>query len=675
MKKAIFFLIVVTVIQPLLFADNTQKERIMAKIESIEGQNVYLDKGKNAGIKHGMLFEVYKEAKVVYIPMSKERALVEEKKIALLEVTQVDKERTTCVIEESETIEQIEAGYTVVSINKILRKIENYSPVIQSIEITPKTPYPGEYVDINCVVTDIDNTNHIYTWSATGGQVEFEKTSCGTNRWVCSFEEGTYIISVTVDDLCGKTATKNIQIKSPKRAPRGNAFQPVAVFGDASLRFRSIISVAFDKDNKMLILDAQEKRIISLLRDFTVDKVSASLGENPSFAQMFIFGNELYIIDTRLACVHRYELEGDIFRRKPIMSYGSAGSGNGFFISPISIALNKKQDIYILDSSACSIQLFDTNGSFLLSFGKRGSGSGEMLRPVSLIMDNSENIYVCDRQRRMVLIFKNNAFVQETDFSSNLVDPIDMKINPVTGQLAILDNGTKTVKVFNTDGELQMEVGVSTNSLADLSNCETLTYNRIGEIFVVCNKGSVIKCFSTTGQFIGSMGGEDLSTANKFTIGSEGEMFLLSQKLYTIWRLNRHGWITAKFGAYGMKDGQFLKPIGMACDSKGCLYVADVKRCDIQKFSPEGTQIGLLGKKGSGNEQIDYPFDIYTCKDKIYFLQYRWNYSVHVYDTEGNIVAVFPDKDSQSVKPYQIAADKQEDTYIFSGKWYIESFG
>jgi DNA-binding beta-propeller fold protein YncE len=678
-RKVSFLLFLFLLLSPALLAKDKQKV-IIGKVTKVtpptpeSSGEILIDKGENAGVKGGMLFDVFRESKVVVIPGGKGPLFVATKKVALIGVTNPEPDFAHCAItSKASESEEVKVGDIVATADYPIEPV-NTPPFIESVKGSISEPYAGEDVVVTCNVTDSPGKEHIYTWSATGGQLESSKTSCGTNVWVCPATAEPCTISVSVDDLRGGKAQQEIQIKCLGTGPRGSVFAPVSVFGDASIRFRQIVSLAFDQENRLLLLDGQEKRLITLGRDFTAERVSAFFGEDFSLSQMYVFGRSLYVIDAHLATVYKYELEGDIFRRKPLRSYGSKGSSNGFFSTPVSVALNKHGDVYVLDGPSCSIHIFDAEGVFLLSLGKRGMNQGEILGPVSIAIDSSDTLYVCDRQRRKVLVYKDNAFDHETDYERGIVEPIDLKIDPVTGNIGILDRSTRSVKVFDRKGALKSEIGASANRLSSLEDCEKFAFSRTGEIFVVCYNGAVLKRFSATGEFLGCMGGEDLSSVTIFTAGPDGEMFFLSPSLYTVWRMDRQGWLTTKFGSYGTGKGQFLAPIALACDSRGCVYILDEDRYDVQKFSPEGTHVATFGKSGGGKEEIDYPMDIYAREDKVYLLQYRQNYSVQVYDTSGNIRAVFPDKESQTIKPYKVSADARENAFVFSSKWYLEAF-
>ena len=53
-----------------------------------------------------------------------------------------------------------------------------------------------------------------------------------------------------------------------------------------------------------------------------------------------------------------------------------------------------------------------------------------------------------------------------------------------------------------------------------------------------------------------------------------------------------------EFGSVGDEDGQFRLPVGVSIDTPGNIYVSDMMRCKVQKFSADGKYIGSVGEQG-----------------------------------------------------------------------------
>ena len=60
-------------------------------------------------------------------------------------------------------------------------------------------------------------------------------------------------------------------------------------------------------------------------------------------------------------------------------------------------------------------------------------------------------------------------------------------------------------------------------------------------------------------------------------------------------------------GGKGIEEGEFDSPTGIAVDGSGNVLVADTGNGRIEKFSPTGTFLSIIGRKGSGQGQLAEP--------------------------------------------------------------------
>ncbi len=59
-----------------------------------------------------------------------------------------------------------------------------------------------------------------------------------------------------------------------------------------------------------------------------------------------------------------------------------------------------------------------------------------------------------------------------------------------------------------------------------------------------------------------------------------------------------------KWGAYGSGAKQFVRPHGIAFDSKDYMYITDMGNSRVQKFDKNGTFILTWGSYGTGKDQF-----------------------------------------------------------------------
>jgi hypothetical protein len=86
----------------------------------------------------------------------------------------------------------------------------NQPPVISSFTAASNQTYPGGSVNLQSVVSDPNNDNINFQWTATGGS--FVESGRANNTWTAPNSIGNYQIKLTVDDGKGGTAEATIPI-------------------------------------------------------------------------------------------------------------------------------------------------------------------------------------------------------------------------------------------------------------------------------------------------------------------------------------------------------------------------------------------------------------------------------------------------------------------------------
>lgn len=88
---------------------------------------------------------------------------------------------------------------------------------------------------------------------------------------------------------------------------------------------------------------------------------------------------------------------------------GAAGTGNGEFSQPARIAFDTADNVYIDDMSNHRIQKFTVSGGFLNTWGSEGvtsppSDPGPFLSPLGVAVDSQDYLYVADRMIHRVQV-------------------------------------------------------------------------------------------------------------------------------------------------------------------------------------------------------------------------------------------------------------------------------
>jgi uncharacterized delta-60 repeat protein len=95
----------------------------------------------------------------------------------------------------------------------------------------------------------------------------------------------------------------------------------------------------------------------------------------------------------------------------------------------------------------------------------------------------------------------------------------------------------------------------------------------------------------------------------------------------------------AKWGASGNGNGQFVRPYGLALDSSGYIYVAEVGNDRVQRFTSDGTYVSQWGTEGTGNGQFNSPLGIAVDSAGYVYVSDNNNHRIQKFTAAGVYVS------------------------------------
>lgn len=108
----------------------------------------------------------------------------------------------------------------------------------------------------------------------------------------------------------------------------------------------------------------------------------------------------LYVVDTTAHRVNVFNRDGTLHT-----SFGQRGAGDGEFNYPTLLWRDPRGRLYVTDSLNFRIQVFDAQGQFLKKFGQLGDGAGDNIRQKGVATDSYGHVYIADALFNALQIF------------------------------------------------------------------------------------------------------------------------------------------------------------------------------------------------------------------------------------------------------------------------------
>jgi len=269
-----------------------------------------------------------------------------------------------------------------------------------------------------------------------------------------------------------------------------------------------------------------------------------------------------------------------------IMAWGTFGTGDDQFNTPVGVAVDAQGNVYVADSNNHRIQKFTSNGDYVTQWGSHGTGDGQFgdSSPAGIAVDLAGNVFLTDTDNQRVQRFTDTgAFV--TQWTSGTSTGIAMD---AAGNVYVGEPRDRRVQKFTSSGTLLQDVP---------TDADGLTVDADGNIFVGNGVYRVFK-FSAAGDLL--LGWGSLGTGNgqfgnpgpvRLAIASSGLVYVVDHANSRIEVFTPDGAYVTQWGSTGSGPGQFLNPIGIAIDANDNIYVADTNNSRIQKFGPLPTPV------------------------------------------------------------------------------------
>lgn len=305
-------------------------------------------------------------------------------------------------------------------------------------------------------------------------------------------------------------------------------------------------------------------------------------------------------------CVARDE---NLPRPRFVLEWGRRGKGKGEFSACVGVAIGKNDEVYTSEFRNQRIQKFTSEGQFVASFLLPTNPGG-------LAVDPKGNVYVGFWNANKVAAYSPSGELLREWGRKGTADgefqlPGSVAFGP-DGLLYVPDQGNSRVQKFTPDGKFVGKWGQHGKEPGQFGGDQPVggrfagpqfvAFDRAGNVYTTDAGLNRVQKFTPEGKLLafwgsakadpGGFGPPPLDKKGKATTG--GPIALCVDRQDRVWvsatnnrvqLFTNAGKYLCGMGGEGTEPGRFHLPHGVALDSHGCLYVADVMNSRIQKFT------------------------------------------------------------------------------------------
>jgi sugar lactone lactonase YvrE len=222
----------------------------------------------------------------------------------------------------------------------------------------------------------------------------------------------------------------------------------------------------------------------------------------------------------------------------------------------------------------------------------KGPRGRELASPMDVACDVNDDIYVSDSVRAKVYVFDSRGRFLRTiggpDPEARLQRPTGMALDRHSRRLYLTDTLRHQVLVFGLDGALIRVFGKRGTGPGEFNFPTGLTLSG-GRLYVVDAMNFRIQAMTPEGKFLSSFGqlGNQTGTLNRpkgIAADTDGDLYIVDASFETIQVFDPDGRLLYYFGSSGAKPGQFQLPAGISIDDRNIIYVADSLNRRVQVF-------------------------------------------------------------------------------------------
>ncbi len=264
---------------------------------------------------------------------------------------------------------------------------------------------------------------------------------------------------------------------------------------------------------------------------------------------------------------------------------------------------------FLLFVSLAEAARADVSFEFEDAFGGFGIGRERFDQVADVAVDRSENVYVLDRgNNRVQVLDRRGRFLREwggRGFSPGSFDaPSAIVIDRDAGFLLVVDTGNHRVQKFDLNGKLLLNFGRLGSGDGELNKPSDAALDKRGNIFVADTGNNRVQKFDASGKFLAEWGkfsrrrrGQEIDNPVSVAYADEGlgAIYVLNAVRCRVLKFDTDGSLLKEWAMHKKGEGLPCGPSRIRIEPRlYTVYIADAENNRIVLFDKGGEPLGEL---------------------------------------------------------------------------------